>query len=84
MNAAFRTPLRIPLATWLLGLPGAVCLLAGAALAAIDLGHLHPLLAGSAPAIALIVSALALLGSAAFPLVLAHLADRDTPHDDCQ
>jgi hypothetical protein len=76
MNRAPR-PYRLPLASWLLGLPGVACLLAGIALVAGDFGEVHPLLGGEAAALALIVSAVALLGSAAFPAVIRRLEQRD-------
>jgi hypothetical protein len=69
----------IPLAAWLLGLPGVLCLVGGVVLLAADFGHLHPLLGGSAAGLALLVSAIALLGSAAFPVVLRRLAEQDVP-----
>jgi hypothetical protein len=79
MSRTAPLPLRIPLLAWLTGLPGALCLGAGVALLAGDFGALHPLLGEPATALALLVSAAALLGSAAFPLALARLADRDRP-----
>jgi hypothetical protein len=72
-------PLRVPLLAWLIGVPGVLCLIAGAALLAGDFGTIHPLLGEPATALALLVSAAALLGSAAFPVVLTRLADRDRP-----
>jgi hypothetical protein len=71
--------LRIPLLAWLVGLPGVLCLVAGVALLTGDFGAIHPLLAEPATALALLVSAAALIGSAAFPVALARLADRDHP-----
>lgn len=73
------TPATIPLTAWLLGLPGLVCLVAGIVLLAFDFGTVHPLLEGAGAGLALLVSAVALLGSAAFPLVLRRLAARDRP-----
>lgn len=70
-------PPAIPLAAWLLGLPGIACLTAGAALLVGDFGAYHPILAEPGTGLALLVSALALLGSAAFPVVLARLAHGD-------
>lgn len=67
----------IPIATWLLGLPGVVALLAGIVLLIGDFSE-HPILGEAGTAIVLLVSGLALLGSGAFPLVLARLANRDT------
>lgn len=67
----------LPLSTWLLGTPGLVCLIAGLVLAAGDFSRYHPMLAEPGTAIVLIVSAVALLGSAAFPAVLKRLADQD-------
>ncbi len=72
-----RPSLRIPLAAWLLGLPGLLCLVGGAVVLAGDFGAIHPLLGEPGTGLALIVSAVALLGSAAFPIALARLADRD-------
>ena len=77
-----RPPATIPLTAWLLGLPGLACLAAGVVLLAFDLGALHPLLGGAGAGLALLVSAIALLGSAAFPLVLRRLAERDLPAGD--
>lgn len=68
---------RIPLASWLLGLPGTMALLAGGGLLVADDSVLPPVLAGPGAALVLIVSAVALLGSAAFPFILARLAARD-------
>ncbi|MCB1906076.1 MAG: hypothetical protein KDH15_01805 [Rhodocyclaceae bacterium] len=42
----------------------------------------HPLLDAPGAGLALVVSALALIGSAAFPIVLARLAAREPPPDD--
>jgi hypothetical protein len=72
----------VPISAWLLGLPGLACLFAGLVLLAGDFSDVHPLLAESGTAIVLIVSAIALLGSAAFPVVLRHLADADAPAAD--
>ncbi|WP_240794489.1 hypothetical protein [Azoarcus sp. DD4] len=72
----------LPLSAWLLGLPGLVCLAAGIALVAGDFGGIHPILAEPGTGLALIVSAIALLGSAAFPVALAHLARRDAAARD--
>lgn len=71
------SPATIPLAAWLLGLPGIACLLAGAALLIGDFHAYHPILAEAGTGLALVVSAIALLGSAAFPVVLARLARND-------
>ncbi|NMG33848.1 hypothetical protein GRF61_05210 [Azoarcus sp. TTM-91] len=70
-------PALIPLSAWLLGIPGLLCLLAGFALLVGDFSASHPILAEAGTALALIVSAVALLGSAAFPVVLARLARED-------
>lgn len=68
---------RLPAGAWLMGIPGLLCLLAGALLLA-GLGtDLHPLLQESGAGLVLIVSGVALVGSAAFPLVLAELAAKD-------
>lgn len=70
---------RLPLSAWLLGVPGLVCLAAALTLIIGDFSAAHPVLAEAGTAIVLAVSALALLGSAAFPALLQHLASRDTP-----
>lgn len=83
MNTLSRKPHPLPLSTWLLGIPGLACLGAGLVLALGDFSGQHPMLAEPGTAIVLIVSAVALLGSAAFPAVLKRLADHDqaaTPH----
>ena len=72
----------LPLSAWLLGLPGIACLVAGLALLLGDFNAMHPILAESGTGIALIVSAIALLGSAAFPIVLRRLANADAPASD--
>ncbi|MBR0566507.1 hypothetical protein J5J83_10305 [Azoarcus sp. L1K30] len=72
----------LPISAWLLGVPGLACLIAGLTLLLGDFSELHPLLAESGTAIALIVSAIALLGSAAFPVALRRLANADTPAPD--
>lgn len=72
----------LPLSAWLLGVPGLICLITGAVLLIGDFSDLHPLLAENGTAIALIVSAIALLGSAAFPVALRRLANADTPAPD--
>ncbi|NMG70040.1 hypothetical protein [Parazoarcus communis] len=77
MNTPPGKPYALPLSTWLLGIPGLVCLIAGLVLAAGDFSGHHPMLAEPGTAIVLIVSAVALLGSAAFPAVLKRLADND-------
>lgn len=77
MNAIPPTRLRIPLTAWILGLCGIVCMIAGLLVVASDLGSIHPILADSGTGIALIASAVALIGSAAFPIAFARLADRD-------
>jgi hypothetical protein len=72
-----KRPALVPLTAWLLGIPGLLCLLAGFVLLVGDFSASHPILAETGAALVLIVSALALLGSAAFPVVLAHLARQD-------
>ena len=64
---------RLPAGAWLLGMPGLLCLVAGFG------AGLHPLLQESGAGLVMIVSGVALVGSAAFPLVLAELAAKDTP-----
>lgn len=72
----------LPLSAWLLGLPGIACLLSGLVLLMGDFSAMHPILAESGTAIALIVSAIALLGSAAFPVALRRLANADDNSSD--
>ncbi|MBL8451157.1 MAG: hypothetical protein JNK97_00275 [Zoogloea sp.] len=68
---------RLPVGAWLLGIPGLLCLIAGGLLL-VGLGaDLHPLLQESGAGLVLLVSGVALVGSAAFPLVLAELAAKD-------
>lgn len=68
---------RLPVGAWLLGVPGLLCLVAGGLLL-VGLGaDLHPLLQESGAGLVLLVSGVALVGSAAFPLVLAELAAKD-------
>jgi hypothetical protein len=74
-----RPAFSLPLSAWLLGVPGLVCLAAGLTLMIGDFSASHPVLAEAGTAIVLLVSALALLGSAAFPALLQQLASRDTP-----
>ena len=62
---------------WLLGIPGLACLIAGLLLLAGYGEGLHPLLQESGAGLVLVVSGVALVGSAAFPLVLAELAAKD-------
>ena len=68
---------RLPVGAWLMGIPGLACLAAGLLLLAGFGADLHPLLEESGAGLVLLVSGVALLGSAAFPLVLAELAARD-------
>ena len=68
---------RLPAGAWLLGIPGLACLIAGLLLLAGFGEGLHPLLQESGAGLVLIVSGVALVGSAAFPLVLAELAAKD-------
>lgn len=74
-----RPAFRLPLSAWLLAVPGLVCLAAGLTLMIGDFSTSHPVLAEAGTAIVLLVSALALLGSAAFPALLQRLASHDTP-----
>jgi len=62
-----------------MGIPGLLCLLAGGVLMGSDLGHIHPLLAETGSGLALLVSGIALLGSAAFPVALRRLSLQDVP-----
>jgi len=68
---------RLPVGAWLLGVPGLLCLVAGGLLLAGLGDDLHPLLQESGAGLVLLVSGVALVGSAAFPLVLAELAAKD-------
>ena len=68
---------RLPAGAWLMGIPGLACLAAGLLLLAGFGADLHPLLEESGAGLVLLVSGVALLGSAAVPLVLAELAARD-------
>ncbi len=69
-----------PLSFLILCTLGIACLLAGIAAFAGLLAGLHPLfIDGLGAGLALIVSAIALLLSAAFPLVLRRLAEREEP-----
>ncbi|MDD3352248.1 hypothetical protein [Zoogloea sp.] len=68
---------RVPWSVWALGLPGVACLLLGMGLLAGVGSGFHPLLQASGAELVLIVSGVALLGTAGFPLVLARLADKD-------
>ncbi len=72
-----RPALHIPVVAWLLAIPGVLCLLAGIVLLSGDFAAVHPLLGGAGAGLALLVSAVALLGSAGFPIALQRLADRD-------
>lgn len=56
---------------------GCICLVTGVLALLGLLQGLHPLFADSSTALALIVSAVALLLSGAFPLVLQRLAEKD-------
>lgn len=68
---------RIPFLSWLLFGLALLCLIP-ALLSFADLGAmLHPTLADAFAGLAFLVSAVALAGSGAFPLVIARLADRD-------
>ncbi|MBN9697463.1 MAG: hypothetical protein J0L85_16865 [Zoogloea sp.] len=67
----------MPVGAWLLGVPGLLCLVAGGLLQAGLGADLHPLLQESGAGLVLLVSGVALVGSAAFPLVLAELAAKD-------
>lgn len=67
-----------PLSFLTLGALGLACLGSGIAAFAGLLADVHPLFAdGLAAGLALVVSAIALLLSAAFPLVLRRLAERE-------
>jgi hypothetical protein len=68
---------QLPFLTWLLGIPGLACLATGLAVFSGLPSRFHPLLADPGTGLALVVSAIALLGSAAFPLVISRLAAQD-------
>jgi len=60
-----------------MGILGLACLVAGLALM-LGIGRdLHPLLANSGAGLAIVVSGVALVGSAAFPVAVARLMARD-------
>lgn len=68
---------RWPLSARIMGTLGALCLCAGLALLA-GLGTtLHPLLDNAGAGLAILVSGISLIGSAAFPVVIARLMARD-------
>ncbi|MCB1895439.1 MAG: hypothetical protein H6945_12860 [Zoogloeaceae bacterium] len=69
----------VPVAGRILLTLGITTLVAGVAVMAGPGRQWHPLLAASRAGLALIVSAVALIGSAAFPIVLARLAAEDRP-----
>lgn len=69
----------IPVSGRILLALGIVTLLAGIAVMAGPGRQWHPLLAAPGAGLALVVSAVALFGSAAFPIVLARLAAADRP-----
>jgi hypothetical protein len=73
---------RWPLSVWIMGLLGLACILAGLLLLAGIGTALHPLLANSGAGLAMIVSGIALVGSAGFPLAFARLAARDAAEAD--
>lgn len=74
-----RRRLRIPVLSWLLFGLAVLCLIP-ALLSFAGLGALlHPALADAFAGLAFLVSAIALAGSAAFPLVIARLVERDRP-----
>jgi len=69
---------RWPLSFLILAVLGGVCLLAALAMLTGLFGGVHPLIGdGVAAGLALLVSAIALLLSAGFPLVLRRLATQD-------
>lgn len=69
----------LPLSAWLLAIAGGLCLILAALLECGGLTPRHPLLAEPAAALALLVTGIALLASAAFPAALARLAAQDSP-----
>lgn len=81
MSAPPRRNLVLPA---LMLLAGGVCLMFGALLTAGIGDHLHPLLASDGAGIVALVSGIALIGSASFPLVFSRLAARDTPPEGDQ
>lgn len=66
-----------PLSFIVLTALGLICLLTGIAALLGALHNVHPVFGDSLAGLALIVSAIALLLSGAFPLVLRRLAERD-------
>ena len=68
---------RLPAGAWLLGVPGLMCLAAGALLLAGFGADLHPLLQESGAGLVLIVSGVALVGSASIDAVVLHVAGAD-------
>ena len=74
MSAA---PRRVPLSALVLFILAALCLLPALVCFAGEGARLHPALSDPMAGLAFLVSAIALAGSGAFPLVLARLARRD-------
>ncbi|MCB1960157.1 MAG: hypothetical protein KDE68_06485 [Rhodocyclaceae bacterium] len=81
MSSAPRRNLVFPA---LMLLAGGMCLMIGALLSAGVGAHLHPLLASDGAGIVALVSGVALIGSASFPLVFARLTARDAAQDGDQ
>lgn len=73
---------RYPLSFVVLTVLGVVCTVPGALSLAGLGGSLHPLLDDPMAGLAFIVSAVALFGSAAFPLVIEKLRENDGPAGD--
>ncbi len=69
------TPRRYPLSFLVLGALGILCALPGLLSVAGFGAAIHPVLADPMAGLAFLVSAVALLGSAAFPLVIARLRE---------
>jgi len=74
MSAA---PRRVPRSALVLFILAALCLLPALVCFAGEGARLHPALSDPMAGLAFLVSAIALAGSGAFPLVLARLARRD-------
>ena len=75
------SPRRMPLSALVLFVLAALCALAAVVCFAGEGARLHPALADSMAGLAFLVSAVALAGSGAFPLVMARLAARDDSAD---
>ena len=77
VNMQTASPRRMPLSALVLFVLAALCALAAVLCFAGEGARLHPALADPMAGLAFLVSAVALAGSGAFPLVMARLAARD-------